>query len=56
MWQYNTNAKMINFDDRIKANIKKHNLNWPLIPNHPHKILKIRGSGSLDNIYENIEK
>ena len=27
--------KMINFDDVTKENIKKHNPNWPQIPDHP---------------------
>ena len=35
--------KMINFDDVIKDNIKKHNLNWPEIP---YRILIVRGYGS----------
>ena len=37
---------MINFDDVIKDYIKQHNANWPQIPNHPYRILIIRGSGS----------
>ena len=37
---------MINFDDVIKENIKDHNPNWPPIPDHPYRILIIRGSGS----------
>ena len=37
---------MINFDDVTKENIKKHNLNWPQIPYHPHRILIIGGCGS----------
>ena len=36
---------MINFDDVVKKNIKEHNLNWPKIPNHPYRILMIRGYG-----------
>ena len=36
---------MINFDDFVKKNIKEHNLNWPKIPNHPYRILMIRGYG-----------
>ena len=35
---------MINFGDVTKENIKKHNLNWPRIPDHAYKILVIRGS------------
>ena len=29
-----------------KENIKKHNLNWPQIPDHPYRTIIIRGSGS----------
>ena len=36
---------MINFGDITKENIKKHNPNWPQIPDHPYKILIIGGSG-----------
>ena len=38
--------KMINFHDIVKENIKKHNPNWPQIPDHPYKILIIGSSGS----------
>ena len=37
---------MINFDDVIKENMKEHNPNLLQIPDHPHRILTIRGSGS----------
>ena len=37
---------MINFDDVTKENIKKHNPNWPQIPDHPRRILIIGGSRS----------
>ena len=37
---------MINFDDYTKENKTKHNRNWPYIPDHPYRILIIRGSGS----------
>ena len=37
---------MINFDDIVKENIKKHNPNWPQISNHPYRILIIGGSRS----------
>ena len=37
---------MINFDDYTNENKRKHNLNWPYIPDHPYRILIIRGSGS----------
>ena len=38
---------MINFDDYANENKTQHNLKWPYIPDHPHKILIICGSGSL---------
>ena len=37
---------MINFDDVTKKYIKEHSPNWPQIPDHPYRILKIGGSGS----------
>ena len=37
---------MINFDDVTKEITKEHNPNWPHIPDHPYRILIIRGSGS----------
>ena len=37
---------MINFDEYTNENTIKHNLNWPYIPDHPHRILIIGGSGS----------
>ena len=37
---------MINFDDVIKKGTKEHNPNWPQIPDHPYRVLIIRGSGS----------
>ena len=37
---------MINFDYVTKEDMKYHNPNWPEIPDHPYKILKIEGSGS----------
>ena len=37
---------MINFDDYVNENKTKHNLKWPYIPDHPQRILIIRGSGS----------
>ena len=36
---------MINFDDIVKENIKEHNPDQPLIPDHPYRILIIGGSG-----------
>ena len=49
---------MINFDDYANENKTKHNKNWPYIPDHPYRILIIRGSGSgktnlLLNLIEN---
>ena len=29
---------MVNFDDVTKENIKKHNPNWPQIPDHSYRI------------------
>ena len=37
---------MMNFDDVIKENIKKHHPDWLQIPDHPYRILIIGGSGS----------
>ena len=37
---------MINFDDYTNENKRKHNPNWPYIPDHPYRILIIGGSGS----------
>ena len=37
---------MIDFNDVTKENIKEHNPNWPQIPDHPYRILIIRGTGS----------
>ena len=49
---------MINFDAYVNENKTKHNKNWPYIPDHPHRILIIGGSGSgktnvLLNLIEN---
>ena len=49
---------MINFDDYSNENRRKHNPNWPYIPDHPYRILIIGGSGSgktnlLLNLIEN---
>ena len=30
----------------LQKKTKKHNPNWPQIPDHPYRILIIRGSGS----------
>ena len=37
---------MINFDDYTNENKIEHNSKWPHIPDHPYRILIIRGSGS----------
>ena len=37
---------MINLDSNVNDNNKKHNENWPHIPDHPYRILIIGGSGS----------
>ena len=38
---------MINLDSIVNDNNKKHNENWPYIPNHPYRrILRVDGSGS----------
>ena len=38
---------MFTFDYITKEDIKKHNPNWPEIPDHPYRILIIGGSGSI---------
>ena len=35
-----------NFDNVIDENKTEHTLKWPYIPDHPYRILMIRGSGS----------
>ena len=52
---------MINLDSITNENNKKHNEKWPYIPDHPHIILIISGSGSntllnLINEQHDIEK
>ena len=37
---------MINFDDYANENKTEHNLKGLYIPDHPHRILLIGGSGS----------
>ena len=49
---------MINFGNYVNENKTNHNKNWPYIPDHPYRILIIRGSGSgktnlLLNLIEN---
>ena len=49
---------MINFDDVTKENIKKHNSNWPQIPNHPYRISIIGkyGSGKTNSLFNIISQ
>ena len=37
---------MINLDSITNENNKKHNENWPYIPDHPYRIIIIGGSVS----------
>ena len=37
---------MINLDSITNENDKKHNENWPYIPDHPYRIIIIGGSVS----------
>ena len=37
---------MINLDNIVNDNNKKHNEKWPYIPDHPYRILIIGSSGS----------
>ena len=37
---------MINLDSITNESNKEHNKKWPYIPDHPYRILIIRGSGS----------
>ena len=37
---------MIICDEYTNENKRKHNPNWPYIPDHPYRILMIGGSGS----------
>ena len=37
---------MFNSDDIINQNNKEHDEKWPLIPDHPYRILIIGGYGS----------
>ena len=46
---------MINFDDVVKENIKKHNPNWAHIPDHPGRTL-IRGSGKANSLFSLINQ
>ena len=50
--------KMINFDGATKENIKEFNPNWPQIPDHPYKLLIIRGpaSGKTNSLFNLIKQ
>ena len=37
---------MINFDNYTNENKVQDNPKWPYIPDHPYKVLIMRGSGS----------
>ena len=37
---------MINLDNITNVKNKKYNEKWPYIPDHPHRIIIIGGSGS----------
>ena len=37
---------MVNFYDYTNENKTKHNQKWSYIPDHPYRVLIIRGSGS----------
>ena len=37
---------MIKFDDYVNEYEIEHYKNWPYIPDHPYRILIVRGSGS----------
>ena len=41
---------MISFDHITKENKKKHNSNWPKIPDDPYRILMIRKIFALINL------
>ena len=49
---------MINFDDAVKEETKKHNPNWPRIPDHSYRILKIGGfrSGKTNSLFSLINQ
>ena len=49
---------MVNFDDVVKENIKKHNPNWPQIPDHLYMILIIgvSGLGETNSLFNSISQ
>ena len=42
----NRTRKMINFDEITGAQKVPHGVHWPYVPDHPHRILIVGGSGS----------
>ena len=44
---------MINFDDVIKENMKKHIANWAQIPHYPYRILtnEVSESGETNSLF-----
>ena len=38
--------QMINFDDYVNKNKRKHNPKWLYIPDYPYRVLLVGGSGS----------
>ena len=49
---------MINFDDVIKEERKKHNLNGPKIHDHSYRILRVGGSlsGKINSLFNVINQ
>ena len=49
---------MINLDSITNENNKKHNENWPYIPDYPYRILIIgdSGSGKTNTLFNLIKK
>ena len=39
-------TKIFNLEDNTNKNNKEHNENWPVIPDHPYRILIIEDPGS----------
>ena len=45
---------MINFYEYVNENKTEHNKNWPYTPDHPYRILIIRGSRSRKTVLFNL--
>ena len=45
---------MINFYEYVNENKTEHNKNWPYTPDHPYRILIIRGSRSRKTVLLNL--